>query len=222
MEVSPELAQERGIETGSWVELTSRYGKVRVQAVVTERVTGKELYMPMNSVDRAGESADQQLYRQGDAYAGVQRDVGADEGVPDADGENPLPRHEFALRPSDAAERRGSRAQMEARGLSQAGERAGADSNEVDLASAEAVTEKAGQDRRSTEEKENGADRLLLKFRRAMRARNCSTRLESAPAEHAEALLDSYELLQQLHDRGVLEVAARRAERERQGGGDRA
>ncbi len=31
-------------------------------------------------------------------------------------------------------------------------------------------------------------------------------RLEEAPIEHAEALLDSYELLQQLHDHGVLEL----------------
>jgi formate dehydrogenase major subunit len=51
IEVSPELAQERGIQSGSWVQVTSRYGKVRVQAVVTNRVTGKELYMPMNSVE---------------------------------------------------------------------------------------------------------------------------------------------------------------------------
>jgi formate dehydrogenase major subunit len=51
VEVSPELAKERGIDNGRWVELTSRYGEVRVQAVVTERVTGRELYMPMNSTD---------------------------------------------------------------------------------------------------------------------------------------------------------------------------
>jgi formate dehydrogenase major subunit len=51
VEVSPELATERGIETGSWVQLTSPYGKVRAQAVVTARVQGKELYMPMNSVE---------------------------------------------------------------------------------------------------------------------------------------------------------------------------
>jgi formate dehydrogenase major subunit len=51
VEVSPELAADRGIQTGSWVQLTSRYGKVRVQAVITTRVHGKELYMPMNSVD---------------------------------------------------------------------------------------------------------------------------------------------------------------------------
>ena len=31
-------------------------------------------------------------------------------------------------------------------------------------------------------------------------------RLEEAPIEHAEALLDSYELLQQLHDHGVFEL----------------
>src|ERR1700721_2617186 len=51
VEVSPELAGERGIQTGSWVQLTSRYGKVRAQAVITDRVHGKELYMPMNSVE---------------------------------------------------------------------------------------------------------------------------------------------------------------------------
>jgi formate dehydrogenase major subunit len=51
VEVSPELANARGIQTGSWVQLTSRYGKVRVQAVITSRVRGNELYMPMNSVD---------------------------------------------------------------------------------------------------------------------------------------------------------------------------
>jgi uncharacterized protein YjgD (DUF1641 family) len=31
-------------------------------------------------------------------------------------------------------------------------------------------------------------------------------RLQQAPVAHAEALLDSYELLQQLHDRGVFEL----------------
>jgi formate dehydrogenase major subunit len=49
VEVSHELAGLRGIETGTWVRLESRYGEVKAQAVVTDRVTGKELYMPMNS-----------------------------------------------------------------------------------------------------------------------------------------------------------------------------
>jgi formate dehydrogenase major subunit len=51
IEVSPELATDRGIQSGSWVQLTSRYGKVKAQAVVTTRVQGKELYMPMNSTE---------------------------------------------------------------------------------------------------------------------------------------------------------------------------
>jgi formate dehydrogenase major subunit len=51
VEVSPELAKERGIQSGTWVQLTSRYGQVRVRALVTDRVQGKELYMPMNSVE---------------------------------------------------------------------------------------------------------------------------------------------------------------------------
>jgi formate dehydrogenase major subunit len=49
VEISPELARERGVQSGTWVQLFSRYGKVRLRALVTDRVTGKELYMPMNS-----------------------------------------------------------------------------------------------------------------------------------------------------------------------------
>jgi formate dehydrogenase major subunit len=51
VEVSPELAQERGITTGCHVLLRSPYGEVRVQALVTDRVQGKTLYMPLNSVE---------------------------------------------------------------------------------------------------------------------------------------------------------------------------
>ena len=49
VEISPELAKARGVQSGTWVELISRYGKLRMRALVTERVTGKQLYMPMNS-----------------------------------------------------------------------------------------------------------------------------------------------------------------------------
>jgi formate dehydrogenase major subunit len=51
VEVSPELAQARGIEGGSLVQLTSRHWHVRVRALVTDRVRDGELYMPMNSSD---------------------------------------------------------------------------------------------------------------------------------------------------------------------------
>jgi formate dehydrogenase major subunit len=49
LEVSPELARERGIESGQYVQLESPYGQVRVQVLVTHRVQGKQMYMPLNS-----------------------------------------------------------------------------------------------------------------------------------------------------------------------------
>ena len=49
VEVSPELAKDRDLQSGDWVRLVSRRGAVRVQALVTERVSGIEMYMPMNS-----------------------------------------------------------------------------------------------------------------------------------------------------------------------------
>jgi formate dehydrogenase major subunit len=51
VEVSPELADERGVRSGSWVQIISRYGQVRLRALVTSRVNGRELYMPMNSTE---------------------------------------------------------------------------------------------------------------------------------------------------------------------------
>jgi formate dehydrogenase major subunit len=51
VEISPELAKERDVQSGTWVQLISRYGRLRIRALVTERVTGKELYMPMNSTE---------------------------------------------------------------------------------------------------------------------------------------------------------------------------
>jgi formate dehydrogenase major subunit len=50
VEVSPALAAERGITTGRHVKLESPYGVVRVQALVSDRVQGKQLYMSLNSV----------------------------------------------------------------------------------------------------------------------------------------------------------------------------
>lgn len=49
VEVSPELAKERNIQDGTLVRIVSPYGQVKVRAVVTDRVSGKELYLPMNT-----------------------------------------------------------------------------------------------------------------------------------------------------------------------------
>src|SRR5260370_10377564 len=91
IEVSPLLATERKIENGRWVELTSRHGKVRVRALVTDRVEGHQLYMPMNSSENAvnrltGSHTDQATHTP--AYketAVIMRSL-------DEIGESPLPR----------------------------------------------------------------------------------------------------------------------------------
>ena len=51
VEVSPELAAERGLESGTKVEVESRWGVIRAKVLVTDRVEGRQLYMPMNSVE---------------------------------------------------------------------------------------------------------------------------------------------------------------------------
>ncbi len=50
VEVSAELAEERGLADGRYVQLKSAFGQARVQVLITDRVQGKQLYMPMNSV----------------------------------------------------------------------------------------------------------------------------------------------------------------------------
>ncbi|WP_234032380.1 formate dehydrogenase subunit alpha [Lentibacillus cibarius] len=48
IEVSPELAKDRGIKSGSFVRIISESGSVKGHVTVTDRVQGKELYIPMN------------------------------------------------------------------------------------------------------------------------------------------------------------------------------
>ncbi|HET7312773.1 formate dehydrogenase subunit alpha [Salinisphaera sp.] len=48
VEVSPQLAEERGLESGRMVRLKSRRGAVKVAVQVTDRVSGKQLYMPQH------------------------------------------------------------------------------------------------------------------------------------------------------------------------------
>ena len=46
IEVSPELAEERKIETGRWVRVTSRHGSLVIKVLVTARVHGNQLFLP--------------------------------------------------------------------------------------------------------------------------------------------------------------------------------
>jgi formate dehydrogenase major subunit len=96
VEVSPELAKERGIQSGTRVELVSRHGKVSVRALVTDRVRGHELYMPMNSTVEAvnrltGSHVDPPTHTP--AY----KETAVKMRVLEVNGESPLPRtnHRF-------------------------------------------------------------------------------------------------------------------------------
>jgi len=96
VEVSPELARARGIESGTLVRLTSRHGHVRVRALVSDRVSHGELYMPMNSsespVNRlTGSHSDPVTHTPGYKETAVRLEI------LESTGESPLPRinHRF-------------------------------------------------------------------------------------------------------------------------------
>ncbi|MFJ7953724.1 formate dehydrogenase subunit alpha [Lysinibacillus sp. NPDC096418] len=52
VEVSPELAKARGIEDGALLRLVSPHGALKLNALITERVQGNELFLPMNSTSK--------------------------------------------------------------------------------------------------------------------------------------------------------------------------
>ncbi len=94
LEISPELASERGITTGRYVQLMSPYGIVRVQVVVTDRVQGKQLYMPINSViepvNRLTSS-----FTDRNTHTPAYKETAVIMTVLPEQGDNPLPRRNF-------------------------------------------------------------------------------------------------------------------------------
>jgi formate dehydrogenase major subunit len=49
LEISKKLAKEYEINMGDYVRVTSKWGSIKLRALITERVSGNELYMPMNA-----------------------------------------------------------------------------------------------------------------------------------------------------------------------------
>ena len=49
VEVSPELAKERAVKDGTLVRLESPYGAIKLRVVISDRVHGKNIYVPMHS-----------------------------------------------------------------------------------------------------------------------------------------------------------------------------
>ena len=94
IEVSPELAAERGVTSGRYVQIKSPYGRVKVQVLVTDRVQGKQLYMSLNSVEEpvnrlTSSYTDRQTHTPAYKETAVSMTVLAEQG------ENPLPRKNF-------------------------------------------------------------------------------------------------------------------------------
>ena len=82
LEVSPELAAERGLETGRHVLLESPYGRVRVQVLITHRVEGKQMYMPMNSIEEPVNRLTSSHLDPRYAHPGLQGSLGEDDRAP--------------------------------------------------------------------------------------------------------------------------------------------
>lgn len=101
LEVSPELAKERGIDNGALVRLTSPYGVVEVRVEVTDRVKGNELYMTMNSAeDLSAVNRLTSSYHDRITHTPNFKEMGVKMEVLEARGERPLPRenHRFGNR----------------------------------------------------------------------------------------------------------------------------
>jgi formate dehydrogenase major subunit len=101
LEVSRQLAEERGLEDGTAVRLTSPYGQVKVPVLITDRVQGKELYLPMHS-----RQAEEAVNRLTSSYFDIVthtpnfKEMNVNMEIVEQKGEIPLPRvnHRFAER----------------------------------------------------------------------------------------------------------------------------
>jgi formate dehydrogenase major subunit len=94
VEVSHELAEERGLESGRYVQLESPYGFVRVQVLVTHRVHGKQMYMPLNSVNEpVNKLTSSHLDRA--THTPAYKELAVKMTILDEKGPSPLPRENF-------------------------------------------------------------------------------------------------------------------------------
>ncbi len=96
VEVSPELAENRGLESGSTVRISSRRGHIKAKVLVSDRVQGTQLFMPMNS--RENESAINVLTSNATdrtTHTPAYKELAVKLEVIDLGGRSPLPRANF-------------------------------------------------------------------------------------------------------------------------------
>jgi formate dehydrogenase major subunit len=96
VEVSPELAEARGIRDGALLSVRSRRGAVRVRAVVTDRVRGHEVYLPMNATgDDQAVNVLTSSHTDRATHTPAYKELAAAVEVLEAEGPPPLPRRNF-------------------------------------------------------------------------------------------------------------------------------
>lgn len=91
LEVSPELASERGLEDGTLVRLTSPYGNVKVECLITDRVRGKEVYLPMNDTGEGAINYLTSSHADKDTDTPAYKEISAKMEILRAKGDSPLP-----------------------------------------------------------------------------------------------------------------------------------
>lgn len=101
LEVSPELAAERRLKNGALVRLTSPFGVVDVRILITDRVKGNELYLPMNT-SKDNQAVNRLTSSEHDiiTHTPNYKEMGVKLEILEEEGETPLPRvnHRFANR----------------------------------------------------------------------------------------------------------------------------
>jgi formate dehydrogenase major subunit len=115
LEVSPELATERGLMSGTLVRLESPYGFVRVKVLVTDRVQGRQMYMPLNStLEPVNKLTSSHLDRA--THTPAYKELSVKMTVLEDRGESPLPRRNFRFghrTPTDGVEVEKKRARLD-------------------------------------------------------------------------------------------------------------
>jgi formate dehydrogenase major subunit len=91
LEISPQLAKDRGIKDGTLVRLTSPYGNVKVHCIITDRVKEKEVYLPMNNNGEAAINLLTSSYADKDSDTPAYKETSAKLEILSNEGVNPLP-----------------------------------------------------------------------------------------------------------------------------------
>ncbi len=94
LEVSPELAKDRGLESGQFVKIENKYGQLKLRVLITGRVQGKQMYLPMISTSEAVNHLTS-MHVDRATHTPAYKEISVKMTVLEAKGPSPLPRKNF-------------------------------------------------------------------------------------------------------------------------------